>query len=164
MHASAKPIAEIFLFNYSLIENSVADLSESESANQSKPGINSITWLIGHCLAGRVLACSIMGLQIESESAKLFNGNILDSDVSSLPTPSDLLAEIRTVTKALLPKLAGMQADELKTAPKEFFPTAENTTLAALAFLAQHESYHIGQISLLRRQLGKDGLVDLLLR
>jgi uncharacterized damage-inducible protein DinB len=33
-------------------------------------------------------------------------------------------------------------------------PGADGTVLGALAFLAQHESYHVGQVALLRRQLG----------
>jgi uncharacterized damage-inducible protein DinB len=34
------------------------------------------------------------------------------------------------------------------------FPGSDGTVLGALSFLAQHDSYHLGQVALLRRQLG----------
>jgi uncharacterized damage-inducible protein DinB len=34
------------------------------------------------------------------------------------------------------------------------FPIEGDTLLSVLAFFAQHDSYHVGQLALLRRQFG----------
>lgn len=163
MHPSAKPVAEIFLFNNALFELASESLNEAESETQLAEHTNSIKWLMGHCVAGRVLVCSTMGVEIASETAKLYSQPIHESPEATHPTLDELNQEWKAITRKLLPTLASMTEQKLKTAPPETFPTAESTTIAALAFLAQHESYHLGQISYIRRQLGKKGLVDLLL-
>jgi len=44
-----------------------------------------------------------------------------------------------------------MCADDASTTR---FPVADPTRLGTLAFLAQHDTYHIGQLALLRRFVG----------
>ena len=80
-----------------------------------------------------------------------------------LPTLVEIGKEFDQITPRLVRSLAMLDEKKLLTAPSSPFPTAEKTTLAAIAFLLQHESYHIGQASYIRRLLGKTGLVDKLL-
>ena len=48
--------------------------------------------------------------------------------------------------------LAGAPAELLNESSPQRFPIADSTRLGAIAFLAQHESYHVGQLALLARQ------------
>jgi uncharacterized damage-inducible protein DinB len=48
-------------------------------------------------------------------------------------------------------------ADLAAKAPFQF-PVDDDTILGVIAFMAMHESYHIGQLSAIRRQLGLPGL------
>ncbi len=50
--------------------------------------------------------------------------------------------------------LSGLTADDLDAPTAQGFPIPDGTAIDALAFLAQHDSYHLGQVSFLRRQLG----------
>ena len=43
---------------------------------------------------------------------------------------------------------------QLAQSSSQKLPGSDGTLLGALAFLAQHESYHLGQIGILRRQRG----------
>ena len=45
-------------------------------------------------------------------------------------------------------------AEELETAVDARFPGVDRTRLGALTFLVQHDSYHIGQLALLRKPAG----------
>jgi len=38
------------------------------------------------------------------------------------------------------------------------FPISDTTALGMITFLTQHDSYHIGQVGFLRRQLGKPAM------
>jgi uncharacterized damage-inducible protein DinB len=58
------------------------------------------------------------------------------------------------VARALRDRLQRLTPEDLDAATTTRFPTATPTILGVLAFLVQHDSYHIGQLALLRRQVG----------
>jgi len=51
-----------------------------------------------------------------------------------------------------------MSAEDLAQANADRFPLADGTRLGMIAFLVQHDSYHVGQMAFLRRQLGKPAM------
>ena len=55
--------------------------------------------------------------------------------------------------------MAGRTAEELRRPKVHRFPLEDTTELGLIAFLTQHDSYHIGQLAFLRRQLGKPAMV-----
>jgi hypothetical protein len=60
----------------------------------------------------------------------------------------------RTVSSALADRLATLTAAELDTRAAQSFPVHDESLLGGIAFLQQHESFHIGQLAYLRRLLG----------
>jgi hypothetical protein len=50
--------------------------------------------------------------------------------------------------------VAGASSDELEAVVEARFPGVERTRLGALTFLVQHDSYHLGQLALLRKPAG----------
>lgn len=56
----------------------------------------------------------------------------------------------------MLPALA---AEELSEPNVHRFPMGDSTCLSFIAFLTQHDSYHVGQAAFLRRQIGKPAMV-----
>ena len=69
------------------------------------------------------------------------------------------LDEIRSawirVSAHLQQVLSGLSATDLAVANAHRFPIDDTTRLGLIAFLVQHDSYHLGQVAFLRRQLGK---------
>ena len=51
-----------------------------------------------------------------------------------------------------------MTEAELSESNVHRFPLGDSTRLGLIAFLVQHDSYHLGQIAFLRRQLGKPAM------
>jgi hypothetical protein len=49
-------------------------------------------------------------------------------------------------------------ATHLRRSNVHRFPLGDSTELGLMAFLVQHDSYHIGQLGFLRRQLGKPAM------
>ena len=160
MESTLKPLVEIVIFNNALFKSAFGDVSELESEKAPAPGLNSLKWTLGHVTTGRALISELAG----SKDALPFDGVFLAStDGKSLPTLPTIAATFEEITPALMRRLALLDAKKLSTAPSSPFPTAEKTTLAAIAFLLQHESYHLGQTSYIRRFLGKTGLIERLL-
>jgi len=74
--------------------------------------------------------------------------------VRDLPALDTIRAEWRRVSTHV-ERLLGVAIRDQRAAPStRRFPVDDPSVGAGLAFLLQHESYHIGQIALLRRQHG----------
>lgn len=54
--------------------------------------------------------------------------------------------------------LESVSADRLAEEPEIQFGMGDPTILGGVAFLAQHESYHVGQIAYLRRLVGLEAM------
>ena len=54
--------------------------------------------------------------------------------------------------------LAERTAEQLTRPNVHRFPLGDSTELGLLAFLVQHDSYHVGQMGFIRRQLGKPAM------
>ena len=83
------------------------------------------------------------------------------ADVRSIEEIRELpsLEEVRTAWQAISVHLQNILTDlspsELAQANAHRFPLEDSSRLGMIAFLAQHDSYHLGQIAFIRRQLGK---------
>jgi uncharacterized damage-inducible protein DinB len=51
--------------------------------------------------------------------------------------------------------MSGLSASILEEPNVHRFPLEDTSRLGLIAFLAQHDAYHLGQIGFIRRQLGK---------
>jgi uncharacterized damage-inducible protein DinB len=58
------------------------------------------------------------------------------------------------VSAHLLRVLRGLTTEDLAREATRRLPGSDGTLGSVLSFLAQHDSYHIGQMAILRRQLG----------
>jgi len=76
------------------------------------------------------------------------------ADVLELPPIDDLLAYWVAVSAHLSDGLALLPDEALAEPMPMRFPIEGDTRLSVLAFFVQHDSYHVGQLALLRRQLG----------
>ncbi|MBA3894224.1 MAG: hypothetical protein H0X69_11105 [Gemmatimonadales bacterium] len=61
----------------------------------------------------------------------------------------------RLSSPAVLPSLTSEERNEPNA---HRFPMGDSTRLGLIAFLTQHESYHVGQAAFLRRQIGKPAM------
>ena len=82
----------------------------------------------------------------------LEKGRTLD-ELEPLPPIATIVSAWDAVSLHLMAVLD--ELDEVSLAQTGHrFPGTDGTLLGMAGFLAQHDSYHIGQMSLLRRQLG----------
>jgi uncharacterized damage-inducible protein DinB len=164
LEESLKPVAEQLAFNSGLLSESFAGLDDARASSEPCPGGNSVKWLCGHVVTGRHHILTLLGGAPPSAPwGNMFEDSTRDVDPASLPTIAHIQQRLEQSSRLLLRSLATADRRLLQTAPSSPFPTVENTTLAAVAFLANHEAYHVGQVSYARRLLGLPGLVTLML-
>jgi uncharacterized damage-inducible protein DinB len=117
---------------------------------------NSLNWVLGHMVATRnvVLAALGEGPVWEEGKAQLYSGTAEAgwSPERALPLDS-IVADLDRSQERIVSGLERLSDEALEE------PSGNGTLGWRLGFLHFHESYHVGQIGLLRRLLGKPGVI-----
>lgn len=148
------PVAEIFRLNTWLFHNCLEGLTEAQGRARPDAGTNSAAFVAAHVCESRVAIAGWLGATVENPwAAALKDAKGID-DVAELPALADVRATWDAASAAIAARLEAATAEQLDAPGPHRFPVGGATLLGALAFLAQHDSYHVGQLALLRRQQG----------
>jgi uncharacterized damage-inducible protein DinB len=153
MHPSVAPLALVLRLNTELFLNCLTGLDDASAVRRVTERTNSIAFLATHLVDTRHYTAGVLGAPLPSPlPPAVARARSLD-EAGPLPCLADLAAAWEAVSAHL-----AVRVERLDTAflaqPAGAFPGSDGTVLGALAFLVQHESYHIGQMALLRRQVG----------
>jgi uncharacterized damage-inducible protein DinB len=155
MEPQVAPLATLFELNTDLLLNCLDDLSDSEAQRRLEAGGNSVTFLASHLTDSRHFLVARLGRPATNPLARYLADVRSIDDIREWPS----LDEIRSAWTAVSAHLAGVLADltpgELAETNVHRFPTSDSSRLGMIAFLVQHDSYHLGQVAFLRRQLDK---------
>jgi len=157
-------LASIYEFSYGAINRNLDGVSNEESLFIPQPAGNCINWVVGHIVAARNTALNLAGgapiLSGDAAAPYRRGSNPIHAGdrVLDLGTLRGFLADSQ---QQLIPALATISDEMLALPVPEPLRRAPLTGSieAALARLAFHESYHNGQIGLLRRLAGKTGAI-----
>jgi DinB family protein len=141
------PLAAIFDLNTDLLLNCLDGLSDAEGRERLVGGGNSITFL-----AARV------GHPLDNPMARYLEGARGFEEVRAWPTLEEVRSAWRSIGTHLQTALASLGPSELSRRHAHRFPLGDSTQLGLIAFLAQHDAYHLGQVAFLRRQLGRPAM------
>jgi uncharacterized damage-inducible protein DinB len=75
-------------------------------------------------------------------------------ELPALPTLAEIEDTWDEVSERLEGRLVWLSEDDLVGPAPQRFPGVPETLLGGITFLIQHESYHIGQLALIRKYLG----------
>jgi uncharacterized damage-inducible protein DinB len=158
MHPCIAPLAAIYDLNTDLLLNCLEGLTDQEARQRLPGGGNSIAFLAAHLTDTRHFIAARLERPLHNPlSPYLADARTID-DIHAWPP----LRQIRQAWVAVGDHLARL-LDELgpETLARENvhrFPMPDRTLVGFLAFLSQHEGYHVGQAAFVRRQLGKDAM------
>ena len=140
----------------------LAGVTHEESLVAPDAGGNCVNWIAGHLLASRGRILTLLGGEAvlsEEEMQPYRRGAKGFAPASALPL-GRLTDGLQRSGNEILERLASLPEGSLDEMldPSTFPVPPEIPTRGALiSFLLFHESYHGGQIGLLRRMLGKKG-------
>jgi hypothetical protein len=164
-HMSRDILAASFSISQQIILGNLVDITHQESLVQPKPAGNCLNWIAGHILASRSSILETLGAQpyLSEAEEKPYRrgaaplepgGECVDFD----KLRAGLMESGGTIVNTL--KLLTDDYIEAKIDPREVpIPTEEPTRNGLLTFLLYHEAYHVGQLGLGRRLLGKKGAI-----
>lgn len=145
--------------NMWVLKTYLADLSDADLLMRPAPNANHTAWQLGHLIVGEVgllagIGCKTATLPagFEQKHAKDTCGN--DSPAAFLKKQEylDLFEKVREGTLAALEAMPEADLDKPTSGPlKDFAPTNG----AMFLLVANHILMHAGQMTVLRRKLGK---------
>ena len=148
-----KPVHQILSLNTRLLHNCLEGVDDALGTRRITQDTNSLTFLAAHLSQSRHYACLMAGRPLTDPLEGPLKGKTLD-DIGPLPSLAEITAAWDAVSAHLLKTLEELTEDDMKREATRRLPGSDGTVGSVLPFLAQHDSYHIGQMAILRRQLG----------
>lgn len=151
-----KTLATLYDYNLKVIEMSLEGITPEESFVQPQPGGNCINWVLGHIVANRNQIMELIGEDPvwRDEMAAIYRRGSTPLAATRSAIPLDgMLNDLRASQEKILKKLPEMPVENLEKS------VGDQTIYYRLSFLQFHETYHAGQLGLLRRLLGKEGVI-----
>lgn len=160
LQIDARTLIETANRNFGTLVRHIQDLTHEESLIQPSFNANCLNWVVGHMLQSRDKM-----LQLVDEPAVWTAEWIARYERGSEPITSgddairleQMLADFQTAHERLVAKLGRMTPEDLAAPAKEVIKNiAPQSTAEFLNFLLWHETYHVGQVDLLRQVAGKN--------
>jgi uncharacterized damage-inducible protein DinB len=154
MQPTLAPLSLVFALNTRLYYNCLEDVTEAGAAWRPTDRTNSLGFIAAHLVDSRAWMARFVGLdEPEPFGGALTYGTTID-EVSRVPTLAESREAWEGVSERLEGRLVWLTEAQLAAPSGTRFPGVPETLLGGIAFLCQHESYHLGQMALLRKQLG----------
>ena len=154
MNVQVAPLWEILALNTRLFRNCLTDVDDASAQTRPGPDANNMAFIAVHVLDARAWMARYLGVEyrhpFEDELATVTS---ID-DVTRFPSLESILTAWQQVSERLGKRLPSLDADDIERESEQVFPLGDRSVLGGMAFLLQHESFHIGQLALVRRILG----------
>jgi uncharacterized damage-inducible protein DinB len=145
-----------FIFNATdrLIRATLKDLPPDAFWKQPASDSNSIGWLVGHITQSRAGLLSTIAEPFDTGWGPLFKRGAEKRDAGAYPPAEELKRMGIEVTRRLRERMDTLTEKDLESPVANLQRLNVNTVAEALSFFAFHESYHVGQLGYVKKQLG----------
>jgi uncharacterized damage-inducible protein DinB len=144
-------------FHHGTLDMNLEGVTQQDSMVQPPGGANPINWVVGHVLVYRNLLHALLGAAPAWEgdaTAAYARGSAPLTDEAQAVPLDQLRAGLQASRKALEAALDTLDPARLAEPSK-----GDQTVADRLSFLLFHEAYHLGQLGILRRIVGKPGAI-----
>ena len=156
--AALAPVSLIFKLNTGLMRSTLDGVGADELTQRPTPLTNPMLWIFGHIVQTRAMMLGLLGDPFDTGWADLFTRGAALHETSRYPSHSDLDEIHRRIVDRLKVKFDALTDADL-AAPARGKPLPGAKTVGdQLAFLAFHESYHVGQLAYVRKALGHSAI------
>ncbi len=159
MEQAKKVIIETFNTNSYLISKALEGMSDDDFFKQPNQHSNPIHFLLGHLTHYRYQVAKIFGHKDEYQHASLYAMGEKIGELSLYPSADELKADWLKISESLKTYLENADSEILSKETAKKHPIGDQNVMGTLQFLFFHEAYHLGQISLVRKFHGYDGII-----
>jgi len=156
--APLQPLADRFGFNEGFLDRLIEGFTRADWLARHGDS-NHAQWLLGHLAASRGWALRLLGSPLPREDWEpLFAMGARPTAQSDAVAPERLREAFRSRGVELRDRLSAITPEQTAAEFTEL-PGGTRDVAGGLHFVHFHESYHLGQIGLLRRMAGRPGPV-----
>ena len=159
MHPTILPVANMLDRNAMLFAKAVGDIKDEDQLRRPAPTANSINWIAGHVTLYRYMILKVMGENVTTPWEDLYSRGLTVQDDLKYPSLSEIQAMFTPTIEQIKSVMESMSEDQWAAKPIRELEGFESSVRGTTAFLVRHETYHIGQLSYVRRLFGYDQLV-----
>ena len=164
-HKTTALLIHQFRFNQYALAVNTRDVTQEESLVQPSRGGNCLNWIVGHVLAIRhEMLHAALDLPATWDAVHVERYKRASAPVTGSGAAAELngmLTAYAASQDLVLPALGDLgweRLDDLTTISPGKNP--EETIGSLVAGLAFHEAYHVGQTGILRRLIGREGILS----
>jgi hypothetical protein len=151
--------SEIILnLNERLFINALEGVTEEQAMQRISTHNNPLNWLATHTVWARYNTAALMGKPGNNPYTGLFENFKPFETTMKFDSLEKIKEEWRKASALIREGLAAVTEEHLDSAAPFKNPTGDATIGGTIAFLAQHESYDIGQMGLLKKYFTKQGM------
>lgn len=160
-----RPITDLFRFNSEMVSLALADLAPDDVTHRLKGGEgSSVAYLVGHLCSSRYGLLQTLGAADSNPYKDLFGEGAGSRDGDDYPPLAELAAGWRDTAERLHQALDELTDEDAMRDDTAGYPTPEKSLRGRLAFVLWHETYHLGQMGILRTERGHLSLRQALYR
>lgn len=156
--AALAPVSLIFKLNTGMLRTALDGVAAHDLWQRPAPTGNPMLWIAGHIVQTRALVLALLGDEFDTGWGDLFARGTAIGERSRYPSRADIDAVHRRVIDRLRMRFAALTDADLSAPAKGQQLPGAKTLGDQLAFLAFHESYHIGQLAYVRKALGHSAI------
>lgn len=148
----------IFNMNERLFNSTLEGLTEDQATERIVGHVNPISWIASHTLWARYNTVMFLGKPADNPYNDLFeNFKAFDSSLA-YPSLEEIKSEWTKASGLLNDALDSVSEEHLAAESPIKSPIGDFTNAGTVAFLAQHESYDIGQLGLLKKYFTRQAM------
>lgn len=153
MEARLAPLYDIFKLNSRLFLNCLDGMNDDQASWRAGDGLSSAAFIAMHLVDTRHGLAAKLGLELDNPFAEI-KGRKSVVEMRNVPGLDGTREAWKAVTGELRQRFAQLTEADLGKDSGTKLGIDDKSMLGYIGFLMQHDSYHIGQLGLLRRQLG----------
>jgi uncharacterized damage-inducible protein DinB len=116
-------------------------------------------WIFGHMAGTRVNILKLLGDDFDPGWGDVFARGAALQDSAGYPVREKINEGSREINARLYARLAALTEADVSKPASRSFTNAVQTLGDQIAFLAMHDTYHVGQLAYVRKALGLPGVV-----
>ncbi|TMI92890.1 MAG: DinB family protein [Bacteroidetes bacterium] len=144
--------------NNRLFINALAGVTEEQAKERLSDHNNPLVWIAAHTLSSRYFILVFLGKPATNPFRELFDNFRAYDPSLKYPTLEEIRKEWQNVTALLHEALKSVTEKQLSEKAMIQSPVADEANEGLLAFLAQHESYEIGQMAFLKKYFTREAM------
>jgi hypothetical protein len=155
---SIYPSLLIFRLNHRLFLNALEGVTEEHARVRISEHSNPFIWVATHTVWARYNTLNFLGASAENPFKGMFENFRPYDPKDTYPTFETVREEWKKVSTLLKEALHNVSEEHLAAESPLKSPIGDSTNGGTIVFLAQHESYDIGQMGYLKKYFTKEAM------